>query len=96
MDVKKIPSVTPDPLAERHQRIQSALPEPAGEPRRLMPQVNPRDALMLYGILLDQHAIVGKRIREIVSRPVDSRQDTLRVIDAQLAKMRQTVKEMLG
>ncbi len=59
-----------------------------------MRQVNPRDALQLYGVLIDQHAIVGKRIREIVSRPADSRQSTLQVIGSQLFKMMETVKEM--
>jgi hypothetical protein len=57
------------------------------------PEPKPKDALDLYSQLTDQHAIVAKRIREIVGRP-HSRQESIKVIAAQLALMLKTLREM--
>ena len=105
MEVKKIPPSHPDALAERHERIQAALtgeplpvpevPKPSRVPI-LQPKRAGKDTLEIYGHLLDQHVIVSKRLRELVTRPADSRPESLRIIAAKLFQMMEIVKEMQG
>lgn len=111
MEVKRIPPAHRDVLADRHERVGAALDgEPMPPPEVPSPKIREelriptatferkrgKDTLELYGHLIDQHAIVSKRLRELVTRPMDSREDSLRVIAAQLFKMMETVKEMQG
>ncbi len=62
----------------------------------LQPKRVGKDTLEIYGHLLDQHVIVSKRLRELVTRPADSRPESLRMIAAKLFQMLEIVKEMQG
>lgn len=105
VNITKLPSATPDALADRKASIQAALdhggiasriedhpPDPASIP---VPTPRPaKDALTLYGHLTDQHQIVLKRMRELVTRPAANRDEILKVLAAQLFRMMETIKEM--
>jgi hypothetical protein len=86
-------STDPDPLANRHARIEAGLngvEYDKGEPKRK------KDSLELYSSLLDQQQILSKKIREVLARPAASRDDTLRECAARAYKIMETIKEMQG